>query len=210
MFDTDSITVEDITEFKGYHGLHISAVGYLDCTRIPVRIDIGFGDVVYPDAVKMEFPVILDMEPPMVNAYFLESAMAEKLEAIVHNGYLNSRYKDFYDIYVLSTKYAFSLEELRNAVAETFKNDLKLISRLCISYVFRRSICDIQTNSLNMTFATLKNEIKPDDYVNSIKAFFVMCSRNFILSHLENYGNKTPIIIENYTIEHIMPHRTAV
>ena len=54
------------------------------------------------------------------------------------------------------------------------EDDLKLIIRLCISYVFRRSICDIPTNSLNKTFATLKNEIKPDDYVNSIKAFFVM------------------------------------
>lgn len=70
----------------------------------------------------MDFPVILDMEPPRVNAYSLESSIAEKLEAIIHNGYLNSRYKDYYDIYVLSTRYAFSLEELRNAVIETFEN----------------------------------------------------------------------------------------
>ena len=85
-FDLDTLDVKDITEFKEYHGLHISAVGYLDRTRIPVGIDIGFGDVVYPDAVKMEFPVILDMEPPKVNAYSLESSIAEKLEAIIHNG----------------------------------------------------------------------------------------------------------------------------
>lgn len=108
--------------------------------------------------------------------------------------------------------------------------ELKEIIRLCISYVFRRSICDIPTNSLNKTFATLRNEIKQSDYLNSIKAFFVlrddykqfpnddkfatafvsrdiynMRSRNFLLSHLENYQNKAPIIIENYTIEHIMP-----
>ncbi|MBS6339874.1 MAG: DUF262 domain-containing protein [Eubacterium limosum] len=104
------------------------------------------------------------------------------------------------------------------------------IMKMCISYVFRRSICDIPTNSLNKTFATLRNKIRTDDYVNSIKAFFIlrddykefpdddkfgkafvtkdiynMRSRNFILSHLENFGNKAPIIIENYTIEHIMP-----
>ena len=78
--------------------------------------------MIYPDAVKMDFPVILDMDPPRVNAYSLESSIAEKLEAIIHNGYLNSRYKDFYDIYVLSQKYEFSYEELRNAVVETFKN----------------------------------------------------------------------------------------
>ena len=56
------------------------------------------------------------------NPHSLESSIAEKLEAIIHNGYLNSRYKDFYDIYVLSTKYSFSYEELKNAVTETFGN----------------------------------------------------------------------------------------
>ncbi len=69
-----------------------------------------------------KIPVILDMEPPKVNAYSLESSIAEKLEAVIHNGYLNSRYKDFYDIYVLSTKYTFSFDTLKNAVIETFEN----------------------------------------------------------------------------------------
>lgn len=122
VFDIDAITVEDITEFKEYHGLHVSFVGYLDRTKIPIGIDIGFGDVIYPDAVKMDFPVILDMEVPRVNVYSLETLIAEKLEAIIHNGYLNSRYKDFYDIYVLSTNYEFSYEGLRNAVIQTFEN----------------------------------------------------------------------------------------
>lgn len=122
LFDAESVAVESISEFKEYHGLHVSAVGYLGRTRIPVGIDIGFGDVVYPDAVKMDFPVILDMEPPKVNAYSLESSIAEKLEAIIRNGYLNSRYKDFYDIYVLSGKYSFSYADLRSAVVETFEN----------------------------------------------------------------------------------------
>ncbi len=122
VFDVASITVDDITEFKEYHGLHVSAVAYLDRTKIPVGIDIGFGDVIYPDAVKMDFPVILDMEPPRVNAYSLETSIAEKLEAIIHNGYLNSRYKDFYDIYVLSKTYEFYYHELHTAVVQTFDN----------------------------------------------------------------------------------------
>lgn len=122
VFDLDSIAVENITEFKKYHGLHISAVGYLDRTRIPIAIDIGFGDIIYPHAVKMTFPVILDMEAPVVNSYSLESSIAEKLEAIFHNGYLNSRYKDFYDIFVLSREYSFLYDSLRNAIIETFSN----------------------------------------------------------------------------------------
>lgn len=110
------------------------------------------------------------------------------------------------------------------------EDDIISIIKLCISYVFRRSICDIPTNSLNKTFATLKNEIKVSDYLNSIKVFFIlkddykvfpndekfssalkvkdiyhMRVRNYILSCLENFNNKAPINIENYTIEHIMP-----
>lgn len=80
VFDIDAITVENITELKEYHGLHVSFVGYLDRTKIPIGIDIGFGDVIYPDAVKMDFPVILDMEAPRVNAYSLETLIAEKLK----------------------------------------------------------------------------------------------------------------------------------
>lgn len=57
IFDPDKISVTDITEFKKYHGLHISAVGYLGRTKIPVAIDIGYGDVIYPDVKKILFPV---------------------------------------------------------------------------------------------------------------------------------------------------------
>ena len=151
------------------------------------------------------------------------------------NPALKSLYEDINDLR-MEVSYPFLLK-VHNDYAEGIisEDDLKLIIRLCISYVFRRSICDIPTNSLNKTFATLRNEIRQDDYVNSIKAFFVMRddykefpnddkftaafvsrdiytmrSRNFILSHLENYGNKAPIIIENYTIEHIMPQNSSL
>ena len=122
-YDLDSLVVENITEFKEYHGLHIQVTAYLDRTRIPVGIDIGFGDVVYPEPVKMEFPTLLDDMPiPVVNGYSLETSVAEKFEAIIHNGYLNSRYKDFYDIYVISRTHSFAFPTLREAVAETFSN----------------------------------------------------------------------------------------
>lgn len=104
------------------------------------------------------------------------------------------------------------------------------IIKLCISYVLRRSICEIPTNSLNKTFATLVHEIKEADYLNSVKSFFINSlyskkfpndeeftgafirkeiyksrNKNYILERLENYDNKSPIVIENLTIEHIMP-----
>lgn len=150
-----------------------------------------------------------------------------------NNSILKMLYEDINDLR-MEVSYPFLLKVHQDCTDGLISEDeLKQIIRLCISYVFRRSICDIPTNSLNKTFATLKNEIKPEDYVNSIKAFFIMRddykefpdddkfatafvtrdiynmrSRNFILSHLENHGNKAPIIIENYTIEHIMPQNS--
>lgn len=149
------------------------------------------------------------------------------------NAVLKSLYSDIGDLR-MEVAFPFLLK-VHNDCAEGVisEDDMVEIIKMCISYVFRRSICDIPTNSLNKTFATLRNEIKTDDYMNSIKAFFVlrndykefpdddkfgnafmtrdiynMRSRNFILSHLENQGNKAPITIENYTIEHIMPQNS--
>ena len=146
------------------------------------------------------------------------------------NRVLKSLYTDIRDLR-MEVALPFLLK-VHNDCSEKMITEDELIEviQMCISYVFRRSICDIPTNSLNKTFATLYGEIKTEDYMNSIKAVFVlrddyrefpdddkfikafvtrdiynMRSRNFILSHLENYDNKAPIIIENYTIEHIMP-----
>lgn len=93
--DVSSIYIEDITTFKEYHGLHVFVNAYIDKTKIPLNLDIGFGDVVYPNIDKIIFPVLLDMEEPKINSYPLATTISEKIEAIVHNGYLNSRYKDF-------------------------------------------------------------------------------------------------------------------
>lgn len=104
-YDLDTLEVIDITEFKEYHGVNVFIVAYLDRTKVLVSTDIGFGDVVYPDRVKMEFPVLLDMDVPKIYAYSISSVISEKFEAIVSLGDANSRYKDFYDIYILADRY---------------------------------------------------------------------------------------------------------
>lgn len=143
---------------------------------------------------------------------------------------LKKLYEDIIDLR-MEVSYPFLLKIHHDCTDGIITSDeLKEILKLCISYVLRRAICEIPTNSMNKTFATLKNYIKPDDYLNSVKAFFVMQdtykefpdndkfegafvsrdiynmrARNYILSRLENFEKKAPIIIENYTIEHIMP-----
>ena len=79
-FDLESLDVINITEFKEYHGVNVSIMGYLDRTRVSVSIDIGFGDVVYPERMRMTFPVLLDMDAPEVYAYSIYSVIAEKFK----------------------------------------------------------------------------------------------------------------------------------
>ncbi len=121
-FDLDTLDIKEITEFKEYHGVNVSIMAYLDRTKVPVSIDIGFDDVIYPDRVKMDFPVLLDMEVPEIYAYSIPSVISEKFEAIVSLGDANSRYKDFYDIYILANRYDFGGIELKEAVRETFEH----------------------------------------------------------------------------------------
>jgi predicted nucleotidyltransferase component of viral defense system len=119
-FDLNTLDVTNITEFKEYHGVNVSIMGYLDRTKVPVSIDIGFGDIIYPKRMKMEFPVLLDMDVPEVYTYSIYSVIAEKFEAFVSLGLANGRYKDFYDIFVLADRYNLNGAELKNAIIETF------------------------------------------------------------------------------------------
>jgi len=121
-YDLESFDIHTITEFKEYSGVNISIKAYLDRTKISISLDIGFGDVIYPDKKLMDFPVLLDMEAPTIFAYSIESIVAEKFEAFVQLGYANSRYKDFYDIYILETTHDFNGLELKQAIIETFKH----------------------------------------------------------------------------------------
>ena len=121
-FDLNMLKVINITEFKKYHGVNITIMGYLDRTKVPISIDIGFGDVVYPERIKMKFPVLLGMEVPEIYAYSIYSVIAEKFEVFVSLGLANSRYKDFYDIYVLAERYDLNGKELKKATEETFNH----------------------------------------------------------------------------------------
>ena len=81
-YDLDSLSVKSITEFKDYHGVNVTIDAYLDRTKIQVSIDVGFGDIIYPKRVMMDFPVILSEENPRVYAYSLSSSIAENLRRL--------------------------------------------------------------------------------------------------------------------------------
>ena len=121
-FDINNISVKNITEFKKEnHGLNVFIPAFLDRTKGMINIDIGFGDVIYPEKIELSFPSLIDEESNLY-AYSMETVIAEKLDAIVSLGALNSRLKDFYDIYVISKTYDFDGNILKEAIIETFEN----------------------------------------------------------------------------------------
>lgn len=120
-FDPDSIQAERITEDADYEGIRIRFLCALGTARINMQIDIGFGDIVYPEPEESDLPTMLNFPAPRLLCYSRESSIAEKLEAMVKLGMLNSRMKDFYDIWLLSRQFDFDGAKLAEAIRLTFE-----------------------------------------------------------------------------------------
>lgn len=120
VFDTASLRAGDIAQTKDYPGIRITVMALLERTKIPITIDIGFGDSVIPEPINLPFPALLDASSTSIKAYSLESVIAEKFEAIAALGFLNSRYKDFFDICMLSRSFTFDGKQLEQAISSTF------------------------------------------------------------------------------------------
>ncbi len=120
-FDAESITADFIREDEIYAGVRIKLSAELADAVIHIQVDVGIGDEVYPDADDVEFPTLLDLPTSHIRAYRFETAIAEKLEAMVKLGMSNSRMKDFYDVYVLARDFEFDGAVLQTSIRRTFE-----------------------------------------------------------------------------------------
>jgi hypothetical protein len=119
-FVADSVAVSSIREQAAYPGTRITLEARLEKVRIPLQVDIGFGDVVTPNPDEIDFPALLDFPAPHLRAYPTYTVVAEKLEASVRLGESNTRMKDFFDLWFLSRKFSFEGELLKDAITRTF------------------------------------------------------------------------------------------
>lgn len=117
-----SVKGERIKEEAVYEGVRLRFTGRLGRAEAAMRIDVGFGDTVSPKAETITYPTLLDMPAPKLRGYPRETVIAEKFEAMVKLGTLNSRMKDFYDVWLLSRSYDFDAKVLRRAIERTFVN----------------------------------------------------------------------------------------
>lgn len=139
-FDPASVVGESIVEDADYHGVRVRFDGGLGRARIRMQLDVGFGDIVVPGPEPTTYPCILDFPAPELRGYTRETAIAEKLQAAVVFDMLNSRMKDFYDMWLLARQFDFDGVELAKAVKVTF--DVRGTEVIAVPSAFSRDFVE--------------------------------------------------------------------
>ena len=134
-FDPFSISSERIIDNSEYVGIRIKVNTYLGNAKKVLQFDIGFGDVLWPEPDLIEFPTLLEDTKAKIIAYSIESVIAEKFEIMLKKEMLNSRMKDFFDIYSLSYSCNFQGSILKEAIEKTLRRRQTTLSD--IPFVFK-------------------------------------------------------------------------
>lgn len=189
VFEYGSVRGEEIIEQDEYHGIRIHIVARLGTAKQQIQIDVGFGDVIFPEPMEIDYPTLLDFDAPHLLVYSLESAIAEKFEAAVSLGIATSRMKDFYDLHYFASKKEFDISTLHTAIIETFRNRQTSIEK-------RHSIFDDQfKNDKNLQLLwtaflkkrLIKSESDFSEIVSRIEKFINPAFDEIILPKTWNY-----------------------
>ncbi len=120
-FLAETVSGGPIMEGADYEGVRVNVTARLGTARIPFHIDVGFGDPIAAGPVSVQLPTLLDFPAPVLRGYSRETVIAEKYHAMAHHGEINSRLKDFYDVWLLATKFEFEGKVLAQAIQATFR-----------------------------------------------------------------------------------------
>jgi hypothetical protein len=122
IFLKESVKGEAIRKEEEYQGVRITFQARLGNAKIPIQVDIGFGDAITPAATEIDFPNILGLSTARIRSYPKETVVAEKFQAMTNLGMANSRLKDFYDIWFLAKSFPFAGTDLSKAIENTFRH----------------------------------------------------------------------------------------
>lgn len=122
-FDPETLVVEVTQVDADRRGMRATFRAYLGRARIPMQIDFGFSDEITSEAVITNYPTLLEeMAGPQIRSYPVESVIAEKFHAMQHYADVPSRWKDYYDLWLISTSFELDDQALQKAIAKTFEN----------------------------------------------------------------------------------------
>ena len=180
-FDNDNITAQEITEFKDYHGVRLSIPVRMDSISQVLTMDIGFGDVVTPKPVDLNYPILLNHLPEVnILAYSFETVIAEKFHAVIDLADQSSRMKDYYDLYHLLSKKEHNSNILQEAIKRTFEN--RHTSYDANTMFFRKDFASNQQMQVRWQ-AFLRKITKGDDISFSVVVTFI---QNVLRPYWEN------------------------
>lgn len=120
IFDAESVMTSRIAEDAAYEGVRATFKGRFGKVPLAMQIDFGFSDVITPEPAHITYPSILGQPPAQLLAYNRETVVAEKFEAMTKLGELNSRMRDFFDVWALAQGFAFDGPALVEAIRATF------------------------------------------------------------------------------------------
>lgn len=188
VFDLDSLSVGKIAELAETPGIRVKCFGYIERTRIPVSIDIGFSDVIYPESMLTNFPTLLSMEPPLILTYPIESVISEKFHAIFVLGKANSRYKDFYDIYSLICNFDFRGYYMKESLIRTFRNrNTNFGETVAFGEDFYKDEVKIRQWSGFLEKKHIDSSIEFEVIINLLKVFFLPILNSLIVDDHFDY-----------------------
>jgi predicted nucleotidyltransferase component of viral defense system len=120
-FDVDGLEAAPIREDLEYGGVRVRTQATIAGARIPIQVDVGFGDAITPGPIEIDYPALLDAPAPHLRAYPIETVVAEKFHALAVRGITNSRLKDYYDLWLIAETFELDRAPLAAAVRQTFE-----------------------------------------------------------------------------------------
>lgn len=128
VFDSQSVVIEETQIDADYQGIRIKLISFLERSKIPIQVDIGFSDELTSKAETIKYPNILpNLKTTHMKGYPKETVVAEKFHAMVRHAELNSRMKDYYDLWLISETFEFASKDLQRAIETTFsKRDTEI------------------------------------------------------------------------------------
>ncbi len=121
VFDAANLTAVPIREDQVYGGMRLKTVAHLGKTKIPITVDLGFGDALGDPAYQIDYGSLLDFPTASIRAYSPATVVAEKFQAVVALGIANGRMKDFYDLWALPKSLEIDKDELAQTILKTFE-----------------------------------------------------------------------------------------
>lgn len=196
-YETTSIKLSEMQVNGEYHGVRVLFNANMHSAKIPMQLDIGFSDLIFPEPLVIAYPTILDFPAPKLKGYTPESVIAEKFEAMMKLGLVNTRLKDFFDIWILSQQLSFAGESLQKAIKMTFEKRQTMLNALpdSINEIFYTDLIhqtrwtqflkNIQNEEKNIELPKIINEIK--EFLEPIVTASV---NNQVFSKTWNYEKK--------------------